>query len=261
MPQVRCFFFFWISLSMSFVTRGQEALIQVNKSLELLKRSELVEARKELSILETIPIEDLTEQLADPTQAKAFWVNYYNTIVQLVLTEDPQLYGDKGSFFSTERVLLAGQKLSLDDIEHGIIRGSKHKYTLGYTEKVFVNDFEETFRLPELDYRVHFALNCGAVSCPPVVIYETNKLDRQLDQSTLRYLQREVRYDRDKDEILIPKLGQWFHADFGGDSGIRKMLSKYLPELNISNKTNISYLAYDWTLKTGDFIDLESNGN
>lgn len=249
-------FFLFSLISVAFSAQSQSASEIVESSLMSIKQSELIQAKSQLEKLKTYPFEKLKSELSDQTTAKAFWVNYYNATVQVLLIGDPARYDDRNDFFSKKWTIVAGQELSLDDIEHGIIRGSKHKYTLGYTSKFFVEDFEETFRLEKVDYRVHFALNCGALSCPPVAIYNAKDLDKQFDASTRKYLMQEVKYDADKRRVAIPILCQWFYADFDKESGIREMLSKYLPEYEISPKAKISYLDYDWTIATQNFIEL-----
>ena len=248
------FVFLFFMILASTVALPQNASGIVENSLVLIRQSELSKARGELDKLKNYPLDKLKAELTDQTVAKAFWVNYYNATVQVLLLEDPKKYDDRGAFFSTKWTIVAGHELSLDDIEHGIIRGSKHKYTLGYTSKFFVEDFEETFRLDELDYRVHFALNCGALSCPPVAIYKAEALDKQLEVASKTYLTREVRYDASKKRVAVPVLCQWFYADFGKELGIREMLNRYLPEVKVSDKAKISYLDYDWTVKIQNFI-------
>ncbi len=56
---------------------------------------------------------------------------------------------------------------SLDEIEHGILWRSKCKLSLGYFNKIFKSRFEKAFRVDKLDYRIHFALNCGAPEMNP----------------------------------------------------------------------------------------------
>ena len=78
--------------------------------------------------------------------------------------------------------------MSLDDIEHGILRRSKIKWSEGYFNKLFPSKFEKENRVNKVDYRIHFALNCGARSCPPIAFYDPEKLDKQLDVATMIYL-------------------------------------------------------------------------
>lgn len=101
-------------------------------------------------------------------EAKAFWLNLYNAVAQAALRENPSRWSSKRRFFGRERVGVAGHDLSLDDIEHGILRGSSSKYGLGYLSRLFPDGFERRHRLSSIDPRIHFALNCGAASCPAI---------------------------------------------------------------------------------------------
>ncbi len=53
------------------------------------------------------------------------WLNIYNAFVQKLLTDNPGKFKKRNSFFSDQQITLAGRQLSLDDIEHGILRRSK----------------------------------------------------------------------------------------------------------------------------------------
>ena len=118
----------------------------------------------------------------------AFWVNVYNGMVQYLLTEDPSLYDDRGNFFSTQSFTVAGQRLSPNETEHGIIRGGENRFGLGFLPQFFPNKFERTFRIKGGDSRVHFALNCGAADCPPVAIYEPETYNEQINTRVRSYL-------------------------------------------------------------------------
>ena len=68
--------------------------------------------------------------------------------------------------------------MSLDKIEHGIIRKSKIKYIQGYFSKWFPDKFEKLFRMKKLDNRIHFALNCCTKSCPQIRLYTPKDIDK-----------------------------------------------------------------------------------
>jgi hypothetical protein len=97
-------------------------------------------------------------------------VNLYNAFVQDALIRHPEQYHDRRAFFRERRHTVASTDLSLDIIEHGILRHSKWKYGLGYVPNSFPSAFERQHRVPEIDPRVHFALNGGAESCPPITV-------------------------------------------------------------------------------------------
>ena len=220
-----------------------------------VKKNQMEKAAGKIRELAKIPEEKLKQHLNTENKSKAFWLNTYNTFAQYLLKEDKSRFDDRNDFFSDELITIAGHKLSLDDIEHGIIRHSKNKYSMGYVSKFAVGDFEKKFRLAKTDYRVHFALNCGAKSCPPVALYQANRIDEQLDKSTTAYLKKHTEYDKKENEIKVPKLCSWFKADFGGEDGVVEMLRKY-KIINKEQSPDIEYLDYDWTLSLSNYIDL-----
>lgn len=135
---------------------------------------------------------DLTEPSLAPVRtdrrtALAFWLNVYNAGAQLLLDRRPTLFETRWRFFRAPAVTVAGIELSLDDIEHGILRGRKSKYGLGYLPRLERTGLSPAYRL-DADARIHFALNCGAVSCPAVLAYAPEAVDDTLDDATETYL-------------------------------------------------------------------------
>ncbi|HEX8461365.1 MAG TPA: DUF547 domain-containing protein, partial [Segetibacter sp.] len=131
--------------------------------------------------IQSISEQSLTSQLLTDDDKKAFWINLYNAFTQVILSKNPDKYKSRGSFFGDKQIEIAGKKLSLDDIEHGILRHSKIKWGLGHLNKWFSSGFEKRQRVDTVDYRIHFSLNCGAKSCPPIAFYKPSDLNRQLD--------------------------------------------------------------------------------
>ncbi|MGB7392828.1 MAG: DUF547 domain-containing protein, partial [Pricia sp.] len=104
-------------------------------------------------------------------------------------------------------------------------------------------------------YRIHFALNCGAKACPPVAIYEDNRLDEQLNKVTTDYLERVSEYDSDTKEVKTTPLFSWFRGDFGCKSGIKDIL-KEEGIIPTTKKIDVEYKNYDWTLDLDNFTEL-----
>lgn len=127
--------------------------------------------------LYTLSFETLQNALKTDNQKLAFWINIYNAYIQIILSEHPELYQDRDTFFKNDQIPIAGRLISFDKIEHGIIRKSQWKLGLGLVGKWFPDKFERELRVDETDYRIHFSLNCGAKDCPPVGIYEPERLD------------------------------------------------------------------------------------
>ncbi len=183
----------------------------------------------------------------------AFWVNVYNGMVQYLLTESPNLYDDRGDFFGTPRFTVAGQELSPNEMEHGIIRGGENRLGLGFIPQLFPSTFERTFRIKGGDSRVHFALNCGASDCPPVAIYSPATFDEQIDASVRAYLADHSEIaERDGDRVLVTSpLFQWFKGDFRDHDGVDDFLVDYGVLTGDNKNIKREYEDYDWTLETG----------
>lgn len=205
--------------------------------------------------LYNFPFASLQNALKSDRQKLAFWINIYNAYIQIILSENPALYEDRDTFFKKEQVPIAGRLISFDKIEHGIIRKSQWKLGLGLIGKWFPDEFERELRVEKSDNRIHFALNCGAKDCPPVAIFEPDRLDEQLRKATERYLRKTSTYDPVTREVTITSLFSWFRGDFGLESGIKNILKKYgiIPS---TENISLSYKPYDWTLDLDNWKDL-----
>ncbi len=207
---------------------------------------------KFIQSLSNISYTDLKTRLQSDEEKKAFWINLYNGYTQVLLKQDPGKYKNRGRFFSAKQMTVAGKAFSLDDIEHGILRRSKIKWSLGHLNKLFPGKTEKELRVQELDYRLHFALNCGAKSCPPIAFYNPENLNPQLELATNAYLQSEAEYDAAADVLKLPAIMGWFRRDFGGKRKMVQLLKnkKIVPA---ESKPGIRFKSYDWTLYTGNY--------
>lgn len=223
----------------------------ISRSQEFLRaaRTGAVDAELVDSIAQAAP-DALAAELSDDNARKAFWINLYNGYIQLFLRQDSLQYQDKGSFFKTRRIPVAQTLLSFDDIEHGILRRSRIKLSLGYLGKLFVGKFERQFRVEQQDARIHFALNCGAQSCPAIASFDREGIDTLLDLNARAYLEGNTRIT--SDAVYVTRLFLWFRGDFGGKRGIRHFLQQYkiLPE---DSKHTLRYLPYSWQLDLDNF--------
>lgn len=207
--------------------------------------------------LRDLPRERLREALDADEARLAFWINVYNAAVQSVLGASPEVFGAREAFFSAPLVAVAGQRLSLDDVEHGLLRGSRPKWGGGYVRNPFPSAFERAFRVRTREYRVHFALNCGAAACPPIAAYEADRIHEQLDLATESYLGQEVEYDPAAGTVRVPRLLLWFRGDFGGREGILDLLREH-DCIPADAAPRLRYREYDWSLQTGTFAPVET---
>lgn len=224
----------------------QMNLIQTSQKILLAaKRHETTDSLT--ALLRQVSEADLLNQLTDDNHKKAFWINLYNAYTQIILSGNPDLYKERSSFFGGKLIHIAGKDHSLDDIEHGLLRRSKVKWSLGYFNKLFPSSFEKKNRVDTLDYRIHFSLNCGAKSCPPIAFYRPEQLDKQLDVATKTFLKGESEYDSASNTIYLPTMMNWFRRDFGGKNKMKELLHR-IEVLLPGQDPTIKFKKYDWNL-------------
>jgi hypothetical protein len=192
----------------------------------------------------------LAVALADPAHRLAFWLNVYNGAVRARLFQDPAAYRRRWRFFSASAITVAGRRLSPNAIEHGILRRSAFALSLGYLRNPVPSRFERMHRVGRVDPRIHFALNCGARSCPPLAAYDPEHLDAQLDAATRSYLSSETAVLDDGATVRVPRLLLWYVGDFGGKGGILRLLRRF-EVIEPLAAPRVAFGAYDWTLAVG----------
>lgn len=206
--------------------------------------------REHLQRLQGLDPAELQADLDTRQRQLAFWINIYNAYTQHFLRSDPSLYlSDRPAYFAKPQVALAGAQVSLEDIEHGVLRRGATIWTLGHLRVLWTRSaFIRRFAVDAVDYRIHFALNCGARSCPPVMPYREETLDAQLDAISADYLRREVMVDAAAEQVQVPALLLWFSADFGGSAAAKRRILQRHGILLPGSAPSIRYLEYDWTL-------------
>jgi hypothetical protein len=216
-------------------------------SAELLVAIRTGDARKAdrlLTELAGLDPERLASSLWDDAARIATWLNLYNAATQRLIAEHPETFARRVRFFRQPAIVVAGRTLSLDAIEHGLLRRSRWKAGLGWLGNPFPGTFERRFRVDVIDPRFHFALNCAAASCPPIAAYDPSRLDDQLDLATRSHLAGAVR--REGPRLLVPRLFLWFMGDFGGPRGVRRFLERHGVE---TGRAHLRFARYDWSFR------------
>lgn len=184
----------------------------------------------------------------------AFWINLYNALVLHRLCLEPI----RGSllrhlrFFDRVAYRVGGEDYSLNQIEHGLLRSNRRPpYRLRRTMRP--SDRRLGSAPGRLDPRIHFALNCGARSCPPIQAYDPDVLDEQLDFASRAYLEAETKIDPDRRRVALPRLMRLYRADFGSRSEQLAFAARHLPaveELRAreGGEPRIGYARFDWTV-------------
>ncbi len=202
--------------------------------------------------LANMPFEKLKTDLNTDAKKMVFWLNIYNVYAQIHLENNPEDYKRRMKFFSEKFIVIAGQKFSLNKIEHGILRKSKALAFRGALPKLFPSKMERELRVDEPDYRLHFALNCGAKSCPPIAYYELIHIDDQLDMSAQRFLHETTSVKSEQNQVEVSRIMSWYRADFGGKKGIVKWLKHYEVIAQDQNPS-VKFKKYDWNATPKDY--------
>lgn len=178
----------------------------------------------------------------------AFLINVYNAwTVELILTEYPDLDSirDIGGWFaspwSQDIVELFGERYTLDNIEHDMIRGwGRYDNPL-----------------------IHFAVNCASIGCPALrdEAYEGARLDTQLEEQTRLFLMDRSRNYLDGRTLYLSSIFRWYPEDFEqgwmGYESVQQFVSAYASALDLTaddvrlleaGQLRIRYLRYDWSL-------------
>lgn len=197
---------------------------------ELIKDS--LELNKYLDLLsQNAPNKNWNEE-----DQKAYWINAYNVFtVRLIIRNYPvksiKDIGSKiqipliNSVWDIKFITIGKESYTLNNIEHDILR-----------KKFF-------------DPRLHFALVCASASCPKLknTAYSTSKLDEQLDQQAIEFINDETRNKLNPDKIQISEIFKWYKGDFTKNSSLIEFLNKY-SKVKINKYAKINHLDYNWSL-------------
>jgi hypothetical protein len=188
----------------------------------------------------------------------AFWINLYNTtvihgVIELGLERSVKEFP---GFFDRIIYEIGGHFFSLNAMEHGILRGNRRPpYRL--FRPFQKGDPRLAFAIVPLDPRIHFALVCGARSCPPIGFYDAEQIDFQLQLASTSFINSpQVKIFPEKGLVFLSMIFKWYKRDFGGrDQSLMDTLLTYLDEgekkdflKENKDRVRIRYQPYDWTL-------------
>ena len=186
----------------------------------------------------------------------AFWLNVFNAVVLRDVAELAQAASvrDVEAFFAKPRVRIAGYGYSLDDIEHGLLRGNVPKF--GASRAPMARGDPRLAYTPlAYDERMHFGLYSAGRSSPALRVFDGGRLDDDLEDATERYLRREVRVEQDGALVILPRQLFWYREDFGGEKEALGFALGRLDDAVVDKvdarrgKVKIRYAEFDWSLK------------
>lgn len=174
----------------------------------------------------------------DRDEQMAYWINFYNALtVRVVLDHYPvdsirkiSLPGSRRGPWKAKLVTVSGKVLSLDDIEHGILR--------------------PIWRDP----RIHYVVNCASLGCPNLAdrAYTAFDLETMLDRAAKDYINHPRGVDSKGSLLVLSSIYKWYAEDFGeGKDGLYSHLLEYADpktaKMIRSAKHGLRYF-YDWKL-------------
>lgn len=212
------------------VAKGQPE--QTFVTYQRVSKAELTELQAYLSALQAVAIRGYNRN-----EQKAFWINLYNAkTAELVLSHYPvdSIRDIKFGWFSSgpwsERLLsVEGKSLSLDDIEHHILR--------------------PVWR----DNRIHYAVNCASRGCPNLgrQAYTGANSESLLQMAAIEFINHSRGVSMNGNEAVLSSIYKWYADDFGEDfAALKKHLSLYArPALaaRLETLSDVDY-DYDWRL-------------
>jgi hypothetical protein len=174
----------------------------------------------------------------DAEEQMAYWINLYNAAtVLLIIAEGRSIDSIRelrsGVFtrgpWRRKIINISGQELSLDDVEHGILRPIWK------------------------DNRVHYVLNCASLSCPNLqkTAFTGENVEALLELAAIEYINhpRGVRIEGGR--LVLSSIYDWYRQDFGSEfADLISHLVKYIePEMAVNiQKFNRAEYSYDWAL-------------
>lgn len=189
---------------------------------------------------------------------KAFFLNLYNALIihAKIATANPKWAFQRSGFFTTRSYCIDGLRWTLDDIEHGALRANQRLPGF-FTRYQFSEDDPRLKYALQPDPRIHFALVCGAKSCPPLRSFDEAELEESLDLVTRSFCEQSISIDHDGQAITLSLLFKWYKSDFGStDAEVVAWIARHHPPLAALDLEHfsINYSTYDWT-SNGKFTE------
>ncbi|KAI8470738.1 MAG: glutaredoxin-like protein [Monoraphidium minutum] len=217
----------------------------------------------------------------------AFAINAYNAlVVHALVTHGSERYRStvgRAQFFQKARAararaaacyVIGGSRYTLDDLENGVLRGNRPPASsLGMllgcpalSSGPFVQGDPRAAKVVDpVDARIHFALVCGAKSCPPIRLYSAANLDEGLAAATEAFCADDVEIDVPSRTVTQSKIFKWYFPDFGPSKTERlRWLLPHLPAPKAAALTallagdpraarvTVKHRDYDWGLNGDD---------
>ena len=190
------------------------------------------------------------------SQQIAFWLNCYNALVlhAVVKAGVRESVRKSPDFFDLWRYRVAGHEFSLNDIEHGVLRGNVPRY--GHLRAQLEHDDPRATYITLLaDARVHFGMHSACRSSPALRVFHGRSIEDELETATCDHLWRTVEVSDDGAVVRVPEIFKWYAADFGGEDDVLQFVVARIEDQAVVDRidarlgrVSIQYHRHDWAL-------------
>lgn len=185
----------------------------------------------------------------------AFWINVYNALVfhGVVALDVQRSVREVRGFFRRVAYRVGDHVLTADDVEHGVLRDNA-RHGLLRRRPFGSGDARRALAVRPADPRIHFAITCGAQSCPPIGVYRASTIEAQLELAARNFLNQEVAIDA-RGCVSCSRILRWYAEDFAAAGGLGPVLARYLDAGPVRAAVERrarpcdTYRAYDWALQ------------
>jgi hypothetical protein len=199
-------------------------------------------------LLAALSKRSLQKALPDDAAKKTFWINLYNAWFQILAARGHR----NPNIFQQKLIPVAGLTLSLEEIEQGILRKDFKRLRSLKLPGSFSKKILRRLAVRQVDCRIHFALNCGAVSCPPIAFYTYSRIHQQLEQATKIFLEGNTIIDHQLKKMIVTPLMDWYQEDFTGPNSVPALIGSVLKQ-NVTGYA-ITFSEYNWKEDLRNFI-------
>ncbi len=226
----------WAALLTSYLVEGEDDISRFRYGA--VTDSDHSKLKDYLDDLQAVTVTDLNRD-----EQYAYWLNLYNALtIDVILEHYPvksiRNIGISGFFaigpWKAKLVTVEGRELSLDDVEHGILRVHWD------------------------DPRVHYGVNCASIGCPNLqpVPFTAENLNDLLDVGAVAYVNHPRGARVENGRLMVSSIYSWFKEDFGNnDAGIIAHLAQYADDdlkADLEKISRVSGYDYDWSLNGAD---------
>ncbi len=218
----------WDALLAKYVQPANDGVNRV--AYAELKRADAATLKSYISAMQSVKISSYSRN-----EQFAFWVNLYNAVtVDIILDNYPiesiRKIGALGQGpWGKKLVTVEGKKLSLDDIEHGILRPIWK------------------------DVRIHYAVNCASIGCPNLAAqaFRADRLEAMLNQAASDYINHPRAFSAKDGKITASSIFDWYEDDWGNVAAVLAHARKHAKgdtAVMLAVAKEISGYDYNWSL-------------